>query len=105
MWRAFRIAKPRIASKEEHADKMMRHVILGEEIIPTQNFFVNIGYNYRRRMELKIDSRSYTVGFSWGFGLKISKFRFSYGRATYHLAGASNHFSLSTNLNEFYRKN
>ena len=44
------------------------------------------------------------VGFSWGFGIKISKFHFSYGRATYHLAGGSNHFSLSTNLSDFYHK-
>ena len=89
---------------KEHADKIMRHLVLGVEIIPTPNFYLNLGYNYRRRQELKIDDRSYTVGFSWGFGLKISKFRLSYGRATYHLAGATNHFSLSTNLSEFYKK-
>ena len=89
---------------KEHADKIMRHVVFGVEIIPMPNFHVNLGYNYRRRQELKIDSRSYTVGLSWGFGIKISKFHISYGRATYHLAGASNHFSLSTNFSEFYRK-
>jgi hypothetical protein len=43
------------------------------------------------------------VGFSYGFGIKISKFHLSYGRATYHLAGASNHFSISTNFSSFYK--
>lgn len=89
---------------KEHADKIARHIVLGVEILPMPNFYVNLGYNYRRRQELKIDTRSFTTGFSWGFGVKVSKFRFSYGRATYHLAGATNHFSLSTNLSEFYRK-
>jgi len=36
--------------------------------------------------------------------MKINKYRFSYGRSTYHLSGASNHFSLSVNLSEFYKK-
>ncbi|NOZ47078.1 MAG: type IX secretion system protein PorQ [Chlorobi bacterium] len=89
---------------KDNADKIMRHIIVGVEILPTPNFYINLGYNYRRRQELKIDTRTYTVGFSWGFGIKVSKFRLSYGRATYHLAGASNHFSLSTNMSDFYRK-
>ncbi|HYW97030.1 MAG TPA: type IX secretion system protein PorQ [Bacteroidales bacterium] len=94
------------ASKiETFGDNLMRHTIFGLEFMPGKNFFLGFGYNYQRRQELKIAPRVGMVGFSWGFGLKISKFQFSYGRATYHLAGASNHFSLSTNLSEFYRKN
>ena len=65
---------------------------------------LRFGYNYKRRQEMKIDTKTAMAGFSWGFGLKISKFHISYGRATYHLAGASNHFSISTNLNELNKK-
>lgn len=85
-------------------DKLLRHAIIGMEFLPGENFYVNLGYNYQRRQELKVPVRVGMVGFSWGFGLKIKKYRFSYGRATYHLAGASNHFSLSVNLSEFYKK-
>lgn len=85
-------------------DKIMRHVVLGGELSPSQNFHIRFGYNYRRRQELKVDSRAGTVGFSWGFGLKISKFQLNYGRATYHLAGASNHFSVSTRISDFIKK-
>jgi len=87
-----------------YADETFRHIIIGVEIIPIKNFFVNVGYNYQRRKELKIETRAAMVGFSFGIGIKISKFYFSYGRATYHLAGASNHISLSTNLSEFRKK-
>lgn len=86
-------------------DKLMRHVIFGVEFLPGENFYVNLGYNYMRRQELKIPARVAMTGFSWGFGFKVSKFHFSYGRASYHLAGGSNHFSLSTNLSEFYSRN
>jgi hypothetical protein len=85
-------------------DKLLRHAIIGMEFLPGENFYVNLGYNYQRRQELKVPVRVGMVGFSWGFGLKIKKYRFSYGRATYHLAGASNHFSLSVNLSEFYKR-
>lgn len=85
-------------------DNLLRHLIFGVEFIPFENFYLRAGYNYQRRQELKISSRVAMVGFSYGFGIKISKFHLSYGRATYHLAGASNHFSVSTNFSSFYRK-
>ena len=89
---------------EKFGDQVMRHVIMGVEFMPFESFFIRAGYNYQRRMELKLDTRNAMVGFSWGFGLKIYKFHLSYGRASYHLAGASNHFSLSTNLSSFYNR-
>lgn len=89
---------------DDFGDKLMRHVIFGIEILPFEHFYINLGYNYQRRQEMKIQLHTGMVGFSWGFGFKVSKFHFSYGRASYHLAGASNHFSLSTNFSEFYKK-
>ena len=89
---------------ETFGDKLMRHAIIGMEFLPGENFYVNLGYNYQRRQELKAGISPGMVGFSWGFGLKVKKYRFSYGRSTYHLAGASNHFSLSVNLSEFYSR-
>ncbi|MBI5218067.1 MAG: type IX secretion system protein PorQ [Bacteroidia bacterium] len=86
------------------SDKVLRHFIIGVEFVPTKNFFVNIGYNHQRRQELLIETRPYLTGISWGFGFKINKFRFSYGRARYHLAGATNSFSFSVNLADFYKK-
>ena len=86
-------------------DRAMRHVILGGEFTPAKFLSFRIGYNYQRRQELKLTSRPATVGFSWGIGLKISKFNFSYARATYHLAGSPNYISLSTNLGDFFKHN
>lgn len=89
---------------EIFSDNLMRHMVMGLEFIPFENFALRFGYNYQRRQELKIPARISTVGFSWGFGLKISHFRLDYGRATYHLAGASNNFSFSTNMGNLYEK-
>lgn len=87
---------------EKALDNTMRHLIIGVEIIPFDNVFISTGFNYLRRQELSLEQTPGMVGFSIGFGLKLYKFYFYYGRATYHLAGSSNHFSISTNLSEFY---
>jgi len=79
----------------------MRHVILGVEILPSDNFTLRAGYNYQRRQELKFDDRLSTVGFSLGFGIKIKRFRFDFATSRFHLAGSSNLFSLAINLNDF----
>jgi hypothetical protein len=85
-------------------NNLSRHFIIGSEILLSRNFHLRAAYNFQRRQELVVDTKPGTVGFSLGFGLKISKFVFSYGRGKYHLAGASNHFSLSMNLGEFAKK-
>lgn len=85
------------------ADNLMRHVVLGTEFLIGKNFHVDVGYNYKRRKEMKVNARPGMVGFSAGFGFRVSKFHFSFGRASYHLAGGTSHFSLTTNLSEFYR--
>jgi hypothetical protein len=85
-------------------DKLMRHIVVGGEFIVTKNFFLRMGYNYQRRKELEIEEKRGASGLSFGFGFRVSKFHFSYGRAIYHLAGASNNFSISCDLNSFYSK-
>lgn len=85
----------------EFADKAMRHLVIGGEFVPTRNFSVRVGYNYQRRQEMKVESKGGTVGFSWGFGFKVSKFNFSYARSAYHLAGSPNFLSIAFNLGDF----
>ncbi len=79
-------------------DQLMRHVKIGVEILLSQNFQFRLGYDYRRRKELSVDDKPGMSGFSYGFGFKVARFQLSYGRAIYHLAGPSNHFSISTSL-------
>jgi len=85
-------------------ENIMRHVILGAELIPHKNFYFSAGYNYQRRKELQVDSKVSTVGFSWGFGINTSLLNIEFGRATYHLAGSSSSISLILRPDLFYKK-
>lgn len=93
-----------VIEKTTFLKNLSRHFIIGTEIILTKNFHIRGAYNFQRRQELKVDGRPASSGFSFGVGLKISKFIISYGRANYHLGAAANHISISTNLSEFNKK-
>ncbi|MEI8226137.1 MAG: type IX secretion system protein PorQ, partial [Bacteroidota bacterium] len=88
----------------ELIENLMRHVILGAELIPHKNFYFSAGYNYQIRRELQVDSKVSTIGFSWGFGINTSWLDIEFGRATYHLAGSSNHVSLIIRPDNIYKK-
>ncbi len=88
----------------DFADKLVRHVVLGTEVLISKNFYLAIGYNYLRRQELMLEASPGMGGFSFGFGLRIYKFHVSYGYAQYHAAGGPNHFTISTNFSDFYTK-
>jgi len=88
----------------EFGDKLMRHFAFGVEIIPVKFFEAYFGYNYQRRQELKIDSKTAMVGFTWGIGLNFRKFSIGFSRGTYSLAGSTNNITLSLDLNKFIKK-
>jgi len=87
---------------ESFGKQLMRHTIIGVELLPSENFILRAGYNYQRRQELKFDDKLSTVGFSFGFGVKVKRFRLDYATSRFHLAGSSNLFSLAINLNESF---
>ncbi len=85
-------------------DNLMRHMVFGVELFPDNAFNLRVGYNYKRRKEMRIEDRGGMVGFSWGFGLNLTKFNLSYSRSSYHIAGGLNNFTLNLNLSEFGNK-
>lgn len=91
-------SKSRVA---DFSNKFFSHVVIGGEFIPARFLSIRLGYNYLRRQELKVASRTGTSGFSIGLGIKVSKFSFSYTRAAYHLAGSPNYISIGTNLGDW----
>ncbi len=82
------------------ADNLMRHFIVGGEMYLGKNIVLRGSYNYRRRQEMKINDRMAMVGFSWGFGIRISRFQINYSRSTFHLEGSPNYFTIIASLDK-----
>lgn len=93
-----------VSGVEKFADNLMRHIVVGGEILFGKNFSVRAGYNYLRRQELQVSEKKGFVGFSWGFGFRVSHFQFSYSRSTYHLVGSPNFITMTVNLGGFVKK-
>jgi len=82
-------------------DQFMRHLVFGGEFYLGKNLVLRGSYNYRRRAELKMDDKLGMVGFSWGIGVRISKFKINYSRSTFHLVGSPNYLTLAFDLDSF----
>ena len=93
-----------VSGMEKFADNLMRHIVIGGELLLGKHFSLRGGYNYMRRQELKVNTKTALVGFSWGFGIRISTFHLSYARSTYHLVGSPNYVTLTFNLSDFSKK-
>ena len=85
------------------AEKIMRHLIFAVEFMPSQKISARVGYNYYRRSTMKMIEKGGLVGFSMGASVLIKGFHIEYARSTYHLAGATNHISVRTSLQRFFK--
>lgn len=79
-------------------NNLLRHMVLGIELFPENNFNLRIGYNFRNGEEMKLLEHRHFAGFSAGFGLKMKRFRIEYAHNRYTLAGNTNLFGLSVQL-------
>ena len=82
-------------------DKAAEHAIIGVEFVPNNNFYVAVSYNRRRQQELSSDGFKSYSGFSFGAGIKLSKYHVGFGRSEFYTGNEAYQFSLSTALNEF----
>ncbi|MEL6862931.1 MAG: type IX secretion system protein PorQ [Bacteroidota bacterium] len=89
----------------DFVDNFFRHFIFNGEFLfgKKENFRLRVGYSHMRNQEMTVRSFRSLAGFAFGFGMKVNRFRIEYGRNVQHLAGGSNHFSISTALSEFRR--
>jgi len=88
----------------DFADKVLRHIVMGFELIPSKHFIIRFGYNYQHRQEMGLYNKMGLVGFSWGLGIRISKIQIDYARAPYLIHGSPNQFTIRTNLSSWGRR-
>lgn len=85
-----------VVDREKLLNRIFCHLLLGVELLPSDNFHLALGYNARRRYELAIEQRSVLSGFSAAFSFQIKKMRFGASYAKYHLSGNSLQMNFST---------
>lgn len=88
---------------EKHSSfgsNLFRHLIFGLQYQPSDNFYLNLAYNYKTRTDMSTYHRSFLSGFSAALGINVKSFRFGVGFAMPHSGGTSLMINVSTALGE-----
>lgn len=87
-------------------DNLGRHFIVNGEFLfgKRKMFNIRFGYNHLLKKELEERTLKSIAGFSYGVGFRLKMFQIAYGHTRYHLAGGTNHLSISTNLQRFTKR-
>lgn len=83
-------------------ERIFRRVNLGAELILSENFQLLIGYNHKRKQEMKLEA-SGGAGVSYGVMAGIKRFQIRFSRSIYHTGRGTSFISVQTNLNEVRR--
>lgn len=77
---------------------LMSHVNVGVEILPTDKFWIGLGWNFRRAYELKAAGSSKLAGLTAGAGLNIKKLCLGISYAKYHVSSPALSLSIAYRL-------
>lgn len=93
------------ADKEYKGDNFftsfVKHFVIGIDYVPSENFWLGIGYNPKTALDMKLQGGNALAGFSGGAGVKIKMFEVGASIAKYHPSALSMMISISTTLSDF----
>ncbi len=92
------------APKSHVADILFRHVIIGTEINIKKIVRIEIAYNHLRQEELSLTTKLGVPGLSFGVGVHIKQFDFSYALQPLAQGQTLNYFTLSVNTAGFMKR-
>lgn len=84
--------------KDSFFTNLLKHFVIGVDILPSDNLWIAVGYNVKRGSDLSLSEGNRMAGFSLGAGLTVKKFSFGCSVAQYHPSAMSFMINLSTFL-------
>ena len=86
--------------KDTFSSNLFRHLVFGVDFIPSDRFFVALGYNYKTRTDMSTYSRNFLSGFSLGAGINLRRFNVGLAFAQPHSGATTLMLNLNLNLND-----
>lgn len=80
------------------AEKLLRHLNVGVELLLHKKFHILVGYDHLLRQEMKLQNAGGIQGVSLGAWLSVNRFDFSYGYRQFTPGSGSSTFSVLVNL-------
>ncbi|MDL2221533.1 type IX secretion system protein PorQ [Parabacteroides sp. OttesenSCG-928-N08] len=85
---------------DNFAKTLAKHLVFGVDLVPSDNFWVGIGFNPKRNMDMKLQNGNKFAGFSAGAGVRIKRLDIGASLAKYHPSALSFMLSASFSLYE-----
>jgi hypothetical protein len=90
--------------KKHTFDKIARHFIIGTEVTIAKVLRFNFAFNPMHRGEHAFQNKKSLAGFSFGLGLHIKQFDFSYGVQVFAKGFTAHHFTLNIDFGALMKK-
>ena len=87
-----------LVEKNSFMSTLFRHLTFGVELLPSDKFYIGLGYDYRTRSDMSTYSRNFISGFSLAAGLKSSSFGVGLAFAQPHTGGTTFMLNLTLTL-------
>lgn len=82
--------------------RFFNHFVLGVDATISQNFWLGLGYNFRRADEMEINTSeggsTHLAGFSVGAGVSLNRFKINLAYGKYHVSSSSLMLNLAFSL-------
>lgn len=76
----------------------INHFVLGAEFLPSDKFYIGLGYNFRRGYEMTAAGSSHAAGLSFGGGVNLKRLKLGIAYAKYHVSAPTLAFTLAYNF-------
>lgn len=100
-WKIDYIDKTDTENNDSFVKTLTRHLVFGVDYVPSENFWLGIGFNAKSNQDMSLQNGNKLGGFSAGAGVRISKFDVSASVAKYHPSAVSLMLSISTTFADF----
>lgn len=85
--------------KNEFISNLFRHLVFAVECVPSDNFYIGLGYSYKTRTDMSTYSRNFVSGFSVSTGFSVGTVGFGVAVSQPHIGGTSLMFNITTDIN------
>ena len=90
--------------KDNFASNLFRHLVFGVDYIPSRNFYLAIGYDYKRKSDMATAGRRILSGFTAGAGIRVKMFGIGVSMAQHHANGFTFMTNLTADISQFLHR-
>ena len=86
--------------EDKFGANLLRHLVFGIEVLPTDKIYIGLGYNHKVRTDMSTYQRNFLSGFSLGAGMRVKAFGFGVALAQPHTSATTFMVNLTTSIGE-----